>query len=312
MSDAGRYNPGDLRSARRLVEQTELFDRPLVILSAPRSGSTLLYELLTRSKSVYSLGGESHGVIEELGGLDPMDGRVRSNRLTAHDADDETAVTLRTGFLLGARDAEDVRYLDRSPAARPQTMRFVEKTPKNMLRVPFMRTVFPGARFVLLVREPREALSSMIEAWESGKFITYASLPGFRGPWSMMLPEGYQSVTNQSVDVCAAYQWREAMRVVLEDLRDVPAEHTCVVRYDELIASPAATVRKIAAMADLDLEDVAHYAATNALPMSTHTLSKPKPDKWLRHAARMRPFLPELEALHREVSAWQQASTARR
>ncbi len=312
MSDAGRYNPADLRSARRLVEQTQFFDRPLVILSAPRSGSTLLYELLTRSRSVYSLGGESHGVIEELGGLDPMDGRVRSNRLTADDADGETALTLRTGFLLGARDAEGVRYLDRSPAARPPTMRFVEKTPKNMLRVPFMLAVFPGARFVLLVREPREALSSMIEAWESGKFITYPSLPGFRGPWSMLLPDGYQSVSNQPIDVCAAFQWRSAMRVALDDLAQVPPENICVVRYDELVATPAEAVRRIAAMADIDFEDIARFAATNALPVSTHTLSKPKPDKWMRHAARMKPFLPELEALAGEVSAWSRAAAARR
>ena len=312
MSEAGRYNPGDLRSARRIAERADFFDRPLIILSAPRSGSTLLYELLTRAPGVWSLGGESHGVIEELGGLDPMDGRVRSNRLTEVDADGETVATLRSGFLLGARDASGVRYLDCSPAARPATMRFIEKTPKNMLRIPFMRAVFPGARFVLLLREPREALSSMIEAWESGKFITYPALAGFRGPWSMLLPEGYQSVSDTSIDVCAAFQWREALRVAFADVQALPAEHVAIVTYDELTRAPASVVRRLAALADIDLESVARFAEHEKLPISTHTISTPAPEKWQRHARRMKPFLPELEALFAEVSAWSRARAARR
>ncbi len=311
MNEAGRYNPGDLRTARRIAERPDFFDRPLIILSAPRSGSTLLFELLTRARGVWSLGGESHGVIEELGGLDPMDGRVRSNRLTTADADDETVATLRSGFLLGARDAAGVRYLDCSPAARPLVMRFIEKTPKNMLRIPFMRALFPGARFVLLLREPRQALSSMIEAWESGKFITYTALPGFRGPWSMLLPEGYQAVSNASIDVCAAFQWREALRVAVADLRSLPADEIAVATYDELVSEPASVVRRIASLADLDLEEVASFAEREKLPVSTHTLSKPEPEKWRRHARRMKPFLPELDELFAEVSAWSLSRAAR-
>jgi hypothetical protein len=312
VTEAGRYNPGDLRAARRIAERSDFFDRPLVILSPPRSGSTLLYELLTRADGVWSLGGESHGVIEELGGLDPMDGRVRCNRLTQGEADDETIATLRTGFLLGARDAAGVRYLDCSPAARPASIRFIEKTPKNMLRVPFLRAVFPSARFVLLLREPREALSSMIEAWESGKFITYPSLPGFRGPWSMLLPDAYQSVSDEPIDVCAAFQWREALRVAFADLRTLPAGHVGVVTYEELTREPAAVVRRIAALAELDLETAIRFAEREKLPISTHTLSKPAPEKWRRHARRMKPFLRELDALFADVSAWSREQAARR
>ncbi|HSI05435.1 MAG: sulfotransferase [Myxococcota bacterium] len=302
MTDAGRYNPGDLRAARRIAERPDFFDRPLIVLSAPRSGSTLLYELLTRSSAVYGLGGESHGVIEELGGFDPMDGRVRSNRLNEHDADPDTVLTLRSGFLLGARDVRGVRYLDCSPAARPAAIRFIEKTPKNMLRVPFMRAVFPGARFVLLVRDAREAMSSMIEAWESGKFITYASLAGFRGPWSMLLPEGYQSVSGKPIDACVAFQWRESMRVVLADLNEVPRADWCAVGYRELVDDPAAVLRRIGALAELDFADVAAQIATGPLPLSTHTLSPPRPDKWERHAARLRKMLPLVADVERQAA----------
>src|SRR5205809_5654944 len=41
----------------------DIFDRPLVIVAAPRSGSTLLYELLGRSDQFWTIDGESEGVI---------------------------------------------------------------------------------------------------------------------------------------------------------------------------------------------------------------------------------------------------------
>ena len=50
----------------------------------------------------------------------------------------------------------------RRPLSR---VRMLEKTPKNSLRVPFLARVFPEARFIYLYRDPRQVLSSMIEAW---------------------------------------------------------------------------------------------------------------------------------------------------
>jgi hypothetical protein len=151
----------------------------------------------------------------------------------------------------------------------------------------------------------------MIEAWESGKFITYPALPGFRGPWSMLLPEGYEGLTHQPVDVCAAFQWREATRIALDDLDDVPSSQLCVVRYEDLVRKPAEVVRGIATMAELDLEDVVRFASTEELPISTHTLSTPRADKWRRHEARMAPFLPELEKLFDKAIAWSRARADR-
>ena len=61
-------------------------DRPIVILSAPRAGSTLLFETLAQAAGVYSIGGESHQLIESIAALRPGRGVVSSNRLTRRDA----------------------------------------------------------------------------------------------------------------------------------------------------------------------------------------------------------------------------------
>jgi hypothetical protein len=39
----------------------------------------------------------------------------------------------------------------------------------------------PDPYFIYLHRDPRETVSSMIDAWLSGTFHTYLELPGWRG-----------------------------------------------------------------------------------------------------------------------------------
>lgn len=289
-----------MRRAQKLGMTPELFEKPLVILSAPRSGSTLLYELLARARTLWSIGGESHAIIEDLAGLDPTDGRVSSNRLTAEHADDETAMLIRAGFIASAIDSTGARLLARPASALPKVIRFLEKTPKNTLRVPFLRTLWPDARFVLLVRDPHAAIGSMLEAWESNRFVTYERLPGIEGPWSMMLPDGYAEAGITTAER-AAFQWREANRVALADLRALPQREWCVVDYEQLTRDAAQVVRRIAVHAELDLEDVLKYATADTLPISTHTLSAPAKDKWRRHADRVEPVAAPLLPLYREL-----------
>ena len=67
----------------------------------------------------------------------------------------------------------------------------LEKTPKNALRIPFIRKTYPDALFVYLYREPRDNVSSIMEAWRSGRFVMYPDLPGWQGlPWSLLLIPG--------------------------------------------------------------------------------------------------------------------------
>mgnify|MGYP003593273794 FL=1 len=152
------------------------FDKPVVILSAPRSGSTLLFETLARAPGLHTIGGESHRAIEGIPSLHPAGRGFASNRLEASDAPPEVAEALRKRFVANLRDR------DGTPAPDGGSIRLLEKTPKNVLRIPFMRQVFPDARFVVLWRDPRAVLSSMIEAWRSGHFVTYPILPGWGPP----------------------------------------------------------------------------------------------------------------------------------
>ncbi|HEX2642245.1 MAG TPA: sulfotransferase, partial [Thermoanaerobaculia bacterium] len=167
------------------------FDRPVFVVSSPRAGSSLLFETLAQAPGLYSLGGESHGVIEGIPQLRPAARGWESNRLTAEDADPATVRALTAAFLARVRD-RDGNPPPVPAAGAPAGLRLLEKTPKNSLRVPFLAAAYPDALFVYLYRDPRETISSMLDAWRSGRFATYPDLPGWsepgreNPPWSLL------------------------------------------------------------------------------------------------------------------------------
>ncbi len=261
------------------------FDRPVFIVSAPRSGSTLLFETLAKSPSVLTIGGESHAVIEGMPSLSPARHDWQSNRLTADDADPETVAELKARFFAGLRDSQN------APCKPEGSFRFLEKTPKNALRVPFLRAAFPDARFIYLVREPHEAISSIIEAWRSGRFVTYPEMPGWKGPWSLLLIPGWQQLAGRPLNEIAAAQWEATNRMLLDDLEQLPRDQWCTVSYTDLLADPQQTVERLCRVAELEwTEDLRN----TALPIARHTLTPPAPHKWKRNAAELEPVLPQV------------------
>ena len=73
-------------------------ERPVFIIAAPRSGSTLLFETLAESHSICTLGGEAHGAIEGLSALRPGAPGVDSNRLERRHATPEVIRRLHEEF----------------------------------------------------------------------------------------------------------------------------------------------------------------------------------------------------------------------
>lgn len=268
------------------------FERPVFIISTPRSGSTLLFETLERAPGLYTTGNESHGRIESVPGLAPWDKQWHSNRLTAADASAEVADQLARNFLAG--------LVDREGQPPPDRFRMLEKTPKNALRVPFFDAVFPDGRFIFLYRDCRETLSSMIEAWLSGRFRTYPRLPGWRGPtWSMLLVPGWQSLKGMELPEIVARQWAITMSYILDDLGRIPAERLAAVDYGRFLTSPQPTVEALAVRLGIDWD----RTIEGRLPLSKTTVSQPAGEKWRRIEPVLEaiwPIVAEIDARARE------------
>lgn len=259
----------------------DVLDRPVFIISAPRAGSTLLYELLAQSSSVFTLDGESEGVIEGIPSLHPATRGFDSHRLTDLDVDAETACSLSAGFIAGLRDRRGRRYLEMSGEERPARVRMLEKTPENSLRVAFLAAAFPDARFVFLHRDARQSVNSMLEAWQHEGFINIPNLPGWRlGRWHLLLPEGWRQLNDASLLEVAAFQWNAANHRALEDLEAVPRDRWISVDYAELVAAPEAVARRVWEFVGLAFDDYLAAALARPLPLSSTTISPPSPIKW--------------------------------
>ncbi len=261
------------------------FDRPVFIVGSPRSGSTLLFETLAQAPGVFTIGDESHEVIEGIPALGAEAHGYESNRLLPGEATPEITRQLRERFLAALRDRDG-----QAPAAGGR-VRLLEKTPKNSLRVPFLARVFPEARFIYLHRDPRQVLASMMEAWTSGRFRTYPRLPGWTGlPWSLLLVPGWRRGIGHSLHTIVAHQWNTMTRLLLDDLERLPAERWTVARYDALVADPQAEVRRLCAAVGYEWD-----RTLDALPLSKYTVSPPDPAKWRRLASRIDAVLPTIQ-----------------
>lgn len=275
----------DLAAApsRRAAPARARFDRPIFIVSSPRSGSSLLFETLAKSPDVFTVGGESHAIVEGIAALHPAAHGWESNRLTAADATPAVAEDLAARFAAAAAD--------RNGHAPQQRFRLLEKTPKNALRIPFLRAVFPDAFFIYLYRDERATISSMIEAWRSGRFVTY-DLPEWEGhPWSLLLTPGWRDLAGLPLPEIAARQWKSATGIVLNDLEALPRESWCIASYDRLLENPQEEVERLCEYVGIAWDQ----QLTAPLPPSRHTLTPPDASKWQRNAAELEPVLPLIE-----------------
>ncbi|MBV9497135.1 MAG: TIGR03032 family protein [Acidobacteria bacterium] len=250
------------------------FDRPIFIVSSPRSGSTLLFETLAQSPSVYTIGGESHQVIEGIPQLHPSRRGWDSNRLLAADANIVSADELYSRFAESLHDRDGNDELSGA-------IRMLEKTPKNSLRIPFLKAMFPNAFFIYLYRDPRATMSSMLDAWRSGRFATYPDLPGWEGhKWSLLLVPGWRELIGKPLAEVVAHQWTTATSLMLDDLEALPSDSWCVASYDRLIEDPQKEIARLCEFVGIEFD----RKLTAPLPNARHTLTPPSPEKWRRNA----------------------------
>jgi len=248
-------------------------ERPVFIVCPPRTGSTLLSYTLWRSPTVFAAPVDDPELIEGVDGLHPAQRGWESNRLTAEDASPARASLIEARFLAGLQARDGTRLL-------PPRVRMLEKNVKSLLRIPFLRALYPDAFFIYLHRDARATVSSLLDIWRSQRMVTYPELPGWEGPgWTLTLVPGWREVNGKPLEEIVAHQWSEGMRILLDDLETLEAGSWCVASYDALVAEPQKEIERLCALAGLGWD----RRLTAPLPLSASTLTEPSPDKWRRN-----------------------------
>lgn len=286
--------------------------RPVFITGSPRSGTTLLQNLLGRDPSVYRLGRESRYIWHRLGGQEVTGAFPDVARIVSAYLDElyvgERAWTrdeLRRWARRCASQGTPAQYLDlphdllqelstddvgpfadstqteTAPFTTPPLgadwaadssgpVRMVDKDTGHCWRLPDLAAAFPDAQFLLVVRDPVDAVRSLVAGWRHPTwFFTYRTdvdlnirgysdtHPWGRRWWNFNLFPGWDDLLDVGIEQLCAQQWAAAIAPMAEHgVPLVEQGRGLVVSYDRLVADPARTLQDVADFAGLHAEAV--------------------------------------------------------
>lgn len=245
-------------------------DRPIFIIGAPRSGSSLLFNVLRTSSRLAHWPGEAHEVWEAdyhpaLRGWD-------SNALDATDVTPEAAARIRRSFVL----------------LTGSHRRMIGKTPRNSLRVPFVDALFPDARFVFLRRDGLDNVNSLINAWRTPRYKTYRlpephSIPGVDPLWwkFVLYPE-WRADSRGPLEVVCAQQWKVCNDGALEAAAAMSSDRWIEVSYEDFIERPVEETGRMMELLELPYEQRVRDTAAAARRTPINIVTPPERGKWRR------------------------------
>lgn len=188
---------------------------------------------------------------------------------------------MKTGFAAVLRDWRGRLLALPGSESVPAKVRLLEKTPKNALRVGFLRRIFPDAKFIFLYREPRSNIASLIDGWQApGRFVSYRLQ---QRVWKFLLPPQWEKMGDWSIPAIAAEQWRCANEAIADATTQMDQSMWQLVDYDQLIADPAGELLRLCEFAGINYSELMTRLSSGKMPLSRSILSPPDPEKWRKH-----------------------------
>lgn len=243
---------------------------PIFIGGTGRCGTTLLVRILARHPAVFTLRWESQFLVAPDGllhlaerrwnrrelsrFLDKMRGRWyqrvlnagKPNEYTAGLCSDlpreqlEAALAFFEESVPQATSPDDARQLVHDFVGRlfdplvdaAGASRWCEKTPRNLLYADRLEAAFPNLRFIHIVRDGRDVVSSMLEKgfWPIAAGHEFPRMARYRGPLTL--------------ERAAAY-WADVLELGAVTTAGLPSGSYHEVRFEDLIADPRGRLQEI-------------------------------------------------------------------
>jgi hypothetical protein len=264
------------------------YRRPVFILGAPRSGTSLLFHLLRSSPDLGSLPGEGHNVWRAF----------HHPRRSGWQSDAIGPGAVRFG---------ERRFVNAYFYSYVDTDRFVEKTPENCLRVSYLLELFPDAQFIVIKRNPCDVISSLINGWRhsGGKYRSYfvpedLHIPGYtpRRQWCFVLIDGWRNFRASPIQHIALAQWEQCVRGVEAGRAVVPPSRWTEIFFDDLLAAPREALATICEAIGIEADGTLTSRLQELLANPVNALSAPGTNKW-RHENQkeLAEILPQIASL---------------
>jgi hypothetical protein len=262
--------------------------QPIFLIGCPRSGTSVLNALLQLSPEVAGLPGEGHVLWEAL--HHPKYHGWRSNALAASDVTDFDRAFFSAAMRTIARGR-----------------RFLDKTPKNSLRIAYLAGLFPDADFVFIKRSGADNVNSLIQGWRAApRFVTYgvpARLDGRpRRAWSFVLIPGWRDLEGAPAEEISARQYVACNEAALVGERLIDPSRWTSVQYEDLVARPEDELARVLDRLGLALTPKLSNAARHLMETPINTVTPPKLGKWrTENRAEVESILPFIAETERKL-----------
>ena len=204
--------------------------RPVFIIGSPRSGTTLLYDMLQSAGGFARYPAESN----VFNMLVPTFGRLKSHidkqrllqawlRSALFRATHLEPVHINQELMRCSSGGEFLNVLMEAIAQDQGVERWADQTPSHLLHIPEIRQAFPEALFVHMIRDGRDVALSL------GKPGWVRPLPGQR----------------HNLRTAAAMYWAWMVRKGRQYGQTVKPDYL-EIRYEDLVQSPHVTLRRLA------------------------------------------------------------------
>lgn len=118
--------------------------------------------------------------------------------------------------------------------------------PRFTLQIPFLKAAFPDAKFIYVARNPLRTIASATSAWNSGRFVSEAELPGWWGEkWSFALIPTWQELIGKPVPEIAARQWASTVDTALDELGKLDQSSWVLASFEALLENPESEIKRI-------------------------------------------------------------------
>ncbi|MGH9342061.1 MAG: sulfotransferase [Acidobacteriota bacterium] len=248
--------------------------QPLIIIGAPRSGTNAIRDALTTLSRVGTWPCDE---------LNPLWRYDNWNELT-----DELSAEQMTN-----RGRRYIRKAFDKLAQRHNLEVVVEKTCANSLRVPYVASALPQARYLYIVRDGRAAAISTMRRWLGTTPVGYlfrkarfvparawptevASVVRSRLPrtprrgsrvrsWGPRFEGIDRSLSEDPLHILCARQWTRCVDLADEGLSAIPSERVFSVTYRGFVTTPGLILAKIMEFLELDQDPTAVDAAVERI-----------------------------------------------
>jgi hypothetical protein len=263
---------GSLISCGALLERALYYrianhsvDRPIFIIGAPRSGTTILYKVLIQHDDLAyltqasDLFHECPIIANKIFRLTGM-AMIRPDPVGLLQQWAEHGFEYAEGynfwwrfsnspqrFVLGAEDVtEEQRFFYKWSIARHQFLferpRFVNKAPINSLRIGYLNEIFPDSLFIHIYRDGRAVARSILE-----RRIRQGSPYADWGP----RPYGWSEIQKQQPLLACGLQWKHILEHVQTELASIPLRRQMSVSYESFVNSPRETLVRLLSFCQL-------------------------------------------------------------